>query len=133
MVGLWPTLRSVQLENALLNLCINARDAMPEGGVTHHRDGQSWIDERGGQRHGHARGAICLDLRVRHGTGMPPDVIAHAFDPFFTTKPIGQGTGLGLSMIYGFAKQSRDRRGSTRRSAGARWSDLPAAASRFES
>ncbi|QHJ01074.1 PAS domain S-box protein [Xylophilus rhododendri] len=94
-----------QLENALLNLAINARDAM--GGR-----GRLRIGVRGLQLDDRALG---LDLPAGHyvclsvaddGAGMPPEVLARAFDPFFTTKPAGQGTGLGLSMIYGFAKQS---------------------------
>ena len=95
-----------QLENALLNLCINARDAMPDGGrimiETHDRD----IDARAGRERDIEPGAyVCLSVSDT-GTGMPPAVIAKAFEPFFTTKPIGSGTGLGLSMIYGFARQS---------------------------
>jgi len=105
--GLWPTLVDAgQLENALLNLCINARDAMPEGGNIK-------IETANQQIKGESAAALDLptgeyvSLSVTDtGTGMSPDIIAKAFDPFFTTKPIGQGTGLGLSMIYGFAKQS---------------------------
>ena len=105
--GLWPVLVDPsQLENALLNLSINARDAMPHGG--------SVTIESSNRRFG-TRGAHELGLEPGHyvslcvsdtGVGMPSDVIARAFDPFFTTKPIGQGTGLGLSMIYGFVRQS---------------------------
>ncbi len=103
----WPTLVDPgQLENALLNLCINARDAMPEGGRITIETGNHTLD----QRVAHSRDLLAgqyISLCVTDtGTGMPPDVIARAFDPFFTTKPIGQGTGLGLSMIYGFAQQS---------------------------
>jgi PAS domain S-box-containing protein len=107
MVGLWVAfVDSSQLENALLNLCINARDAMPEGGVITIETANRWIDQRGAKRQDIPEGQY-LSLCVSDtGTGMPPDVIAKAFDPFFTTKPIGQGTGLGLSMIYGFANQS---------------------------
>ncbi len=95
-----------QLENALLNLCINARDAMPAGGRITIETGNRWIDRQGARQHDIPEGQY-LSLCVSDtGTGMPPEVAAKAFDPFFTTKPIGQGTGLGLSMIYGFAKQS---------------------------
>jgi len=95
-----------QLENALLNLCINARDAMPEGGSITIETANRTIDEQGAARQGMRQGQY-LALSVSDtGTGMSAEVIAKAFDPFFTTKPIGQGTGLGLSMIYGFANQS---------------------------
>ncbi|WP_207210332.1 GAF domain-containing hybrid sensor histidine kinase/response regulator [Lichenibacterium ramalinae] len=95
-----------QLENALLNLCINARDAMPDGGRLTIEADNCWIDSRNAIARDFEAGAY-LKLSVSDtGTGMPPDVMARAFDPFFTTKPLGQGTGLGLSMIYGFAKQS---------------------------
>ena len=95
-----------QLENALLNLCINARDAMPDGGQITIETENRWIDARNAVARDFEAGPY-LKLSVSDtGTGMSPDVIARAFDPFFTTKPLGQGTGLGLSMIYGFAKQS---------------------------
>jgi len=95
-----------QLENALLNLCINARDAMPDGGRIVIETDNRRIDAPAARRQDMPEGQY-LSLSVSDtGTGMPPDVIAKAFDPFFTTKPLGQGTGLGLSMIYGFAKQS---------------------------
>lgn len=105
--GLWATLVDPpQLENALLNLCLNARDAMPDGGRLTIETANRTLDE-------HAAAACELQpgqyvsLSVTDtGTGMTPEVIARAFDPFYTTKPIGQGTGLGLSMIYGFARQS---------------------------
>ncbi len=105
--GLWPSLVDPpQLENALLNLCINARDAMPDGGRLTIETANCALDE-------HAAAACELEpgpyvsLSVTDtGTGMSAEVIARAFDPFFTTKPPGQGTGLGLSMIYGFARQS---------------------------
>jgi len=105
--GLWPTLVDPpQLENALLNLCINARDAMPDGGRITIKTANKWMDEHAaGERDlppGQYIGLCVTDT----GTGMPPEVIARAFDPFFTTKPLGQGTGLGLSMIYGFVRQS---------------------------
>ena len=95
-----------QLENALLNLCINARDAMPDGGKLTIRTGCEQVDERMSHELD-VPAADYLTLSVTDsGSGMSPDVIARAFDPFFTTKPLGQGTGLGLSMIYGFAQQS---------------------------
>ncbi|MGA1797710.1 ATP-binding protein [Sphingomonas sp. 4RDLI-65] len=97
---------SGQLENALLNLCINGRDAMPEGGVLTIETAAARIDGDGARRHDMAPGDYVVLAVTDTGTGMPPEVIARAFDPFYTTKPLGQGTGLGLSMIYGFARQS---------------------------
>jgi PAS domain S-box-containing protein len=104
---LWPALVDPpQLENALLNLCINARDAMPDGGRITIETANKWLDERGAKDRDLPPGQY-LSLCVSDtGTGMTPEVIERAFDPFFTTKPIGQGTGLGLSMIYGFVRQS---------------------------
>ena len=104
---LWFTLVDPpQLENALLNLCINARDAMPDGGRLTIETRNTRFDEQAARARGMPPGPY-VSLSVRDvGTGMPPDVIAKAFDPFFTTKPLGEGTGLGLSMIYGFARQS---------------------------
>jgi PAS domain S-box-containing protein len=105
--GVWPALVDPpQLENALLNLCINARDAMPDGGRITIETANKWMDERAARQHNMPEGQY-LSLAVTDtGTGMPPEVIARVFEPFFTTKPIGEGTGLGLSMIYGFAQQS---------------------------
>jgi PAS domain S-box-containing protein len=104
---LWPTLCDPnQLENALLNLSINARDAMPDGGRLTIETTNSWVDERAARERDMAPGQYSTICVADTGTGMTAEVIARAFDPFFTTKPIGQGTGLGLSMIYGFAKQS---------------------------
>lgn len=104
---LWPTLCDVsQLENAVLNLSINARDAMPEGGKLIVKTTNVMMDERAAQKHDVAPGQYVAIFVIDTGTGMAPEVIARAFDPFFTTKPIGRGTGLGLSMIYGFARQS---------------------------
>ncbi len=105
--GLWNTLVDPsQLENALLNLCINARDAMPHGGQLTIETANKWMDKRSAQDRNMSRGQYVTLCVSDSGTGMAPDVVAKAFDPFFTTKPIGQGTGLGLSMIYGFAQQS---------------------------
>src|SRR4051794_15020196 len=105
--GLWSTLCDPnQLESALLNLAINARDAMPDGGKLVIRTTNAQIDGVDADAPALAPGDyICIEV-TDTGTGMSPEVAARAFDPFFTTKPIGQGTGLGLSMIYGFARQS---------------------------
>ena len=93
-----------QLENALLNLVINARDAMRDGGRLIIQTGCVKIDDT---QHDHLERGDYVTLSVAdNGCGMPAEVIAKAFDPFFTTKPIGQGTGLGLSMVYGFVKQT---------------------------
>jgi PAS domain S-box-containing protein len=104
---LWPALVDAsQLENSLLNLCLNARDAMPDGGRITIETANLLIEHKAARTLDMSEGEY-LSLSVTDtGTGMTPDVIAKAFDPFFTTKPLGQGTGLGLSMIYGFAKQS---------------------------
>ncbi len=104
---LWSTLVDAsQLENALLNLCINAHDALPEGGKITIETSNRRLDARPARERELEPGQyVCLCVSD-NGTGMTPEVIVKAFDPFFTTKPIGQGTGLGLSMIYGFTKQS---------------------------
>jgi nitrogen-specific signal transduction histidine kinase len=95
-----------QLETVLLNLAINARDAMPEGGKLAIGTRNAPVDEVAAPFLDLKPGEyVCLTV-ADTGTGMTPEVMARAFDPFFTTKPLGQGTGLGLSMVYGFAKQS---------------------------
>jgi len=105
--GLWSTMvDGNQLENALLNLCINARDAMPDGGRITIETANKWLDDRAARQRDLEPGQYLSICVTDTGTGMPPDVQARAFDPFYTTKPLGEGTGLGLSMIYGFARQS---------------------------
>jgi PAS domain S-box-containing protein len=106
-IGLWKTLADPhQLENALLNLCINARDAMPHGGRLTVETCNRWIDERTARGRDLAPGQYISLCVSDNGIGMSADVISRAFDPFFTTKPLGEGTGLGLSMVYGFARQT---------------------------
>ena len=105
--SLWTTLVDAnQLENALLNLCINARDAMPDGGKITIETGNRWLDERGARERGLDAGQYVSVCVSDTGIGIEKVNIERVFDPFFTTKPIGQGTGLGLSMVYGFARQS---------------------------
>ena len=105
--GLWLTkVDPSQLENALLNLTINARDAMPDGGRITIETANKWLDQRAAGDRDLPPGQYVSLCVTDTGTGMTPEVISRAFDPFFTTKPLGQGTGLGLSMIHGFARQS---------------------------
>jgi PAS domain S-box-containing protein len=100
---LWMTLCDAnQLDSAILNLTINARDAMPDGGRLTIRTSNAYLNAA---QAANAGDYVCVRV-ADTGTGMTPDVLERAFDPFFTTKPIGQGTGLGLSMIYGFMRQS---------------------------
>jgi signal transduction histidine kinase len=105
--ALWPTRCDAnQLESAILNLAINARDAMPGGGrLTIETKNANLETAMAAQMDLTPGQYVCLDVSDT-GTGMAPDVVAQAFEPFFTTKPTGKGTGLGLSMIYGFARQS---------------------------
>jgi PAS domain S-box-containing protein len=98
---------SNQLENAILNLAINARDAMPDGGRLTIETFNIQLGPGGGARGRTVKPGPYICIAVRDtGTGMTPAIASRAFDPFFTTKPTGQGTGLGLSMVYGFARQS---------------------------
>ena len=96
-----------ELESALLNLCINARDAMPEGGQITIATADIRLSPWDVIGHEGAIPGDYVAISVADtGKGMPPDVMEHAFEPFFTTKPVGQGTGLGLSQVYGFVRQS---------------------------
>lgn len=105
--GLWSTMVDQhQLENSLLNLCINAKDAMPDGGQLLIETANRHLDAVSAARYELTAGRYVELIVSDTGTGMTRDVMGRAFDPFYTTKPIGMGTGLGLSMIYGFARQS---------------------------
>ena len=96
-----------QLESALLNLAVNARDAMPNGGIISIEADEVNIAGRYAQLGAALKPGVYVRIRVRDtGQGMPPEVVAQAFEPFFTTKAVGKGTGLGLSMVYGFVTQS---------------------------
>ena len=105
---LWPAMTDAnQFENRLLNLAINARDAMPDGGSLTIATENVHLDQNYADRNDEVAAGDDVAVSVSDtGVGMAADIIERAFDPFFTTKPIGSGTGLGLSMIYGFAKQS---------------------------
>ena len=105
--GLWATMVDAnQLENALLNLCINARDAMPGGGKIIIETGNKWLDRRQAAERGIDPGQYVTVCVSDNGVGIEKSIQDRVFDPFFTTKPLGEGTGLGLSMVYGFARQS---------------------------
>lgn len=105
--GCWPILvDSNQLENALLNLCINARDAMPAGGAIRIESANHAIDDAVAGSRQMVPGEYLAISVTDTGVGMSDEVRRRAFDPFYTTKPLGVGTGLGLSMVYGFVRQS---------------------------
>ncbi|HEX4272749.1 MAG TPA: response regulator, partial [Rhizomicrobium sp.] len=106
--GLWNTLADpTQVENTILNLAINARDAMPEGGRLTLEVSNAFLDDAYAAAHAEVAAGQYVMLAVSDtGAGMTPDVMAQVFEPFFTTKPEGKGTGLGLAQAYGFVKQS---------------------------
>jgi signal transduction histidine kinase len=107
--GLWTVHADAQqLESAILNIAINARDAMPDGGKLTIETANSYLDEAYCRQNPEIEpGQFALIAISDTGTGMLPEVVARVFDPFFTTKPTGKGTGLGLSQVYGFVKQSK--------------------------
>jgi len=107
VLDLWMALVDPpQLENALLNLSINARDAMPDGGRITIETANRWLSAQAARQLDMVEGQYLSVCVTDTGTGMSRDVLERVFEPFFTTKPLGEGTGLGLSMIYGFAQQS---------------------------
>jgi signal transduction histidine kinase/ActR/RegA family two-component response regulator len=106
--GLWTTSIDVsQMENALLNLCVNARDAMSNEGSLTIETSNAHLDEMYAHENSDAEpGQYVLIAVTDTGTGMTPDILSAAFEPFFTTKAVGKGSGLGLSQVFGFVKQS---------------------------
>jgi len=106
--GIWPAHVDVnQLESAIINLAVNGRDAMPDGGKLTIETANAHLDDcYASSELGLPAGQYVMIAVTDAGAGIPPDVLGKVFDPFFTTKPVGHGTGLGLSMVYGFAKQS---------------------------
>jgi signal transduction histidine kinase/CheY-like chemotaxis protein len=107
--GLWMTHADMQqLESAIINIAINARDAMPDGGKLTIETANAHLDEAYCRANPEAEpGQFVMIALTDTGSGMAPEIAARVFDPFFTTKPAGKGTGLGMSQVYGFVKQSR--------------------------
>ena len=107
--GLWTVHADAQqLESAILNVAINARDAMPDGGKLTIETANAYLDDAYCRQNPEVEpGQFAMIAITDTGTGMTPEVASRVFDPFFTTKPAGKGTGLGLSQVYGFVKQSR--------------------------
>jgi CheY-like chemotaxis protein len=106
--GVWPVVADPgQIEQVLMNLAVNARDAMPKGGRLTFATANATLDDAFVRRHPGAVAGPYVSLTVQDaGCGMTADVMSHVFEPFFTTKPVGQGTGLGLSTVYGIVKQN---------------------------
>ena len=106
--GLWPAFADPhQLENVLLNLALNAKDAMPQGGCLTIETANTYLDDTYARRFGDVEAGQYVVLCVTDtGTGIPKEIIDRVFEPFFTTKPVGEGSGLGLAMVHGFVKQS---------------------------
>lgn len=106
--GLWPTFADFSsLEQSILNLCVNARDAMTEGGRITVETGNVYVDDNYAEQELITPGQYVMVAVTDTGTGIPDEVIARVFEPYFTTKSVGKGTGLGLAQVYGFAKQSK--------------------------
>ncbi len=106
--GCEATADPTELESALLNLCVNARDAMPDGGRLTIEAESTVLDLEYAERNPGVKPGLYAQIAISDtGTGIPPENLQRVFDPFFTTKEVGKGTGLGLSMVYGFSKQSQ--------------------------